>query len=47
VTGSSEQNEESSSAVQAEDSLISWMSTIEASPHDMELVIWLGGCFPN
>jgi hypothetical protein len=39
MTGSSEQKEESSSSVQTENSLISWLSTIEAVPRDMELVI--------
>jgi hypothetical protein len=47
VTGSSEQEEESSRAVQSEDSLINWISTIEASPHGMQLVIWLRGWFLN
>jgi hypothetical protein len=45
--GSSEQKEESSSAVQSENSLISWISAIEASPRDMELVIWLSRWFLN
>jgi hypothetical protein len=47
VPGSSEQEQESSSDVQPEDSSLSWISTIEASPRDMELVIWLGHWFLN